>query len=109
MRTSRPAWAGAANLVGYLAGALLAPIVVQAHDLRPWLRGTILLAGAKNARLKLRALIAHLDTPLENGGDTQVVYLRTAKAKDLVPILQGVAATLTGIAPPTAADSAFRL
>ena len=63
---------------------------------------SILLAGAKNARLKLRALIAHLDTPLENGGDTQVVYLRNANAKDLVPILQGVAATLTGIAPPTA-------
>ena len=63
---------------------------------------SILLAGAKNARLKLRALIAHLDTPLENGGDTQVIYLRNANAKDLVPILQGVAATLTGIAPPTA-------
>ncbi|MBN8483118.1 MAG: type II secretion system secretin GspD [Xanthomonadales bacterium] len=63
---------------------------------------SILLAGAKNARLKMRALIAHLDTPLENGGDTQVVYLRNANAKDLVPILQGVAATLTGIAPPTA-------
>ena len=62
---------------------------------------SILLAGAKNARLKLRALIAHLDTPLENGGDTQVIYLRNANAKDLVPILQGVAATLTGIAPPS--------
>ena len=62
---------------------------------------SILLAGAKNARLKLRALIAHLDTPLENGGDTQVIYLRNANAKDLVPILQGVAATLTGMAPPS--------
>ena len=62
---------------------------------------SILLAGAKNARLKMRALIAHLDTPLENGGDTQVIYLRNANAKDLVPILQGVAATLTGIAPPS--------
>ena len=63
---------------------------------------SILLAGAKNARLKVRALIAHLDTPLENGGDTQVIYLRNANAKDLVAILQGVAATLTGVAPPTA-------
>ncbi len=62
---------------------------------------SILLAGAKNSRLKMRALIAHLDTPLENGGDTQVIYLRNANAKDLVPILQGVASTLTGIAPPT--------
>ena len=53
----------------------------------------------------MRALVAHLDTPLENGGDTQVIYLRYANAKDLVPILQGVAATLTGIAPPTATKS----
>jgi len=63
---------------------------------------SILLSGAKAGRLKLRALVAHLDTPIENGGDTQVIYLRYANAKDLVPILQGVASTLTGIAPPTA-------
>jgi general secretion pathway protein D len=66
---------------------------------------SILLAGAKNGRLKMRALIAHLDTPVDNGGDTQVIYLHYANAKDLVPILQGVAATLTGIAPPTAAKA----
>ena len=63
---------------------------------------SILLSGAKNARLKMRALIAHLDTPMAGGGDTQVIYLHYANAKDLVPILQGVASTLTGIAPPTA-------
>jgi general secretion pathway protein D len=66
---------------------------------------SILLAGAKNGRLKMRALIAHLDTPVDNGGDTQVIYLHYANAKDLVPILQGVAATLTGMAPPTAAKA----
>jgi len=66
---------------------------------------SILLAGAKAGRLKMRALVAHLDTPLDNGGDTQVIYLRYANAKELVPILQGVASTLTGIAPPTAAKS----
>jgi general secretion pathway protein D len=63
---------------------------------------SILLSGPKAGRLKMRALVAHLDTPIENGGDTQVIYLRYASAKDLVPILQGVAATLTGVAPPTA-------
>ncbi len=61
---------------------------------------SILLSGGKSGRLKLRALITHLDTPLDSGGDTQVVYLRYAKAKDLVPILQGVAATLNGEAAP---------
>ncbi len=63
---------------------------------------SLILSGAKNARLKIRALVAHLDTPLESGGDTQVIYLSYATAKDLVPILQGIAATLTGMAPPTA-------
>ncbi len=61
---------------------------------------SILLAGGKNGRLRMRALIAHLDTPVANGGDTQVVYLNYADAKELVPILQGVAATLTGETPP---------
>jgi general secretion pathway protein D len=63
---------------------------------------SILLSGAKNGRLRMRALIAHLDTPIAGGGDTQVIYLHYANAKDLVPILQGVASTLSGIAPPTA-------
>jgi len=63
---------------------------------------SILLSGAKSGRLRMRALIAHLDTPLDSGGDTQVIYLHYANAKDLVPILQGVATTLSGVAPPTA-------
>jgi general secretion pathway protein D len=61
---------------------------------------SILLSGGKGGRLRLRTLVTHLDTPMNNGGDTQVVYLSYASAKDLVPILQGVAATLTGEVPP---------
>jgi len=52
---------------------------------------SILLTGAKNARLRLRGIIAHLDTPLDTGGNTQVVFLNYAKAKDLADILLGVA------------------
>jgi general secretion pathway protein D len=63
---------------------------------------SILLSGGKSGRLRLRALVTHLDTPVSNGGDTQVVYLHNANAKDLVPILQGIAATLTGEAQPGA-------
>ncbi len=36
-------WAGAANLVGYLAGALLGPAIARRPDLRPWLRGMMVL------------------------------------------------------------------
>ena len=54
----------------------------------------VFLAGDQNVRLRLRALIAHIDTPLTNGGNVQVVYLRYAKAEDVVPILTGVSQKL---------------
>lgn len=57
---------------------------------------SILLTGDKRGRLRLRTLIAHLDTPLESGESTQVVYLRYAKAADLVPILDSLAKSLDG-------------
>lgn len=49
---------------------------------------SVLLGGDKADRLRLRALIAHLDTPLEDGGDTQVRYLRYADAEELAGKLQ---------------------
>lgn len=51
---------------------------------------SILLAGDKSARLRVRALVAQLDTPLEGGGFTQVVFLKHASAEELAPILLGV-------------------
>ncbi|MFO7602594.1 MAG: type II secretion system secretin GspD, partial [Gammaproteobacteria bacterium] len=56
---------------------------------------SILLSGDKTARLRIRALISHLDTPMEQGGDTQVVYLRHAVAKDLVAVLTGITQSTT--------------
>lgn len=56
----------------------------------------ILLSGDQAARLKLRALVSHLDTPLENNDATQVIYLRYAKADELATVLASVANTLTG-------------
>ena len=49
---------------------------------------SILIGGDRSERLRLRALIAHLDTPLEGGGDTQVRYLRYADAEELSTKLQ---------------------
>jgi general secretion pathway protein D len=49
---------------------------------------SVLIAGDKNKRLRIRALITHLDTPLEQGGDTQVRYLRYADAEELATKLQ---------------------
>ena len=75
---------------------------------------SILLSGEGKDRLRLRATISHLDTPTEDGGgNIHVVYLRYAKAADLVPVLTGVAkskpvardqrsASAVGVATPTA-------
>ena len=49
---------------------------------------SILIGGERSSRLRLRALIAHLDTPLEDGGNMQVRYLRYANATELADKLQ---------------------
>ena len=49
---------------------------------------TLLLHGPLNRRLRYRALIAHLDTPSEAGGDTRVRYLNYADAETLASNLQ---------------------
>jgi general secretion pathway protein D len=56
---------------------------------------SVLLSGDRAARLRMRTLIGHLDTPLENSDSTNVVYLRYAKAEDLVAVLDQTAAALT--------------
>lgn len=69
---------------------------------------SILLSGDPSARLRLRALVGHLDTPLGDNDATEVVYLRYAKADDLVPVLDGVAQTLTGESAGTAENPGKR-
>ncbi len=56
---------------------------------------SVLIGGEPAQRLRLRALVAHLDTPLEAGGDTQVRYLHYADAEKLAPKLKE---QITGIA-----------
>ena len=52
---------------------------------------SILVTGSRSARLKIRATISYLDTPLEKGtGNTHVIYLKYAKASNLVKILTGI-------------------
>ncbi|ASJ71278.1 type II secretion system secretin GspD [Granulosicoccus antarcticus] len=53
---------------------------------------SILLSGDPAARTRMRGTILNLDTPVESGGNTRVVYLRFANAADLLAILTGVSA-----------------
>ena len=52
---------------------------------------SILLTGEKSQRLRLKALIVDMDTPLATGGDTQVRYLRYADAEKIADKLKGQA------------------
>src|SRR5580658_5809911 len=64
---------------------------------------SILIAGDEAQRLRIRALIVHLDTPLEAGGDTRVRYLHYANAEKLAPKLKE---QITGIAQAAGAPGA---
>lgn len=64
---------------------------------------TILLSGPKAQRMKLRATIAHLDTPLDQGGTTQVMYLNYARASELVGVLKGISTDMENPTPENTA------
>jgi general secretion pathway protein D len=64
---------------------------------------SVLIGGEKSTRLRIKALIAHLDTPLESGGDTRVLYLQFADAEKIATKLkEQISATvaITTGAPP---------
>lgn len=51
---------------------------------------SVLVTGDRAERLRIRALISHLDSPLDQGGNARVVYLKYASAKDLSETLTRV-------------------
>jgi general secretion pathway protein D len=68
---------------------------------------SILLTGEKSQRLRLKALIINMDTPLATGGDTQVRYLRYADAEKIADKLKGqAAATAKAQGAPTGGAAA---
>jgi general secretion pathway protein D len=70
---------------------------------------SVLIGGEKTTRLRIKALIAHLDTPLESGGDTQVRYLQYADAEKIATKLkEQISATvaITTGAPPAGGGGA---
>jgi general secretion pathway protein D len=64
---------------------------------------SVLISGDQSQRLRIRALVAHLDTPLQAGGDTQVRYLHYADADKVAPKLKEY---ITGIAQGTPGGTA---
>jgi general secretion pathway protein D len=71
------------------------PIKVVADDRS----NSVVISGNPAQRLRLRALIAQLDTPLKRTGNTRVRYLRFANAEKIAPKLKE---QITGIAQAAA-------
>jgi general secretion pathway protein D len=71
---------------------------------------SVLLSGEKAQRLRLKALIADLDTPLAAGGDTQVRYLDYADAEAIAGKLKeqitGIVQATPGAVPPAGGGGA---
>ncbi|HET7673893.1 MAG TPA: secretin N-terminal domain-containing protein, partial [Gammaproteobacteria bacterium] len=60
---------------------------------------SVLIGGGQAERLRVKALIAQLDTPQKQGGNTQVIYLHYAKAVDIAKILQSYVTASEKAAP----------
>jgi general secretion pathway protein D len=67
---------------------------------------SVLISGESSRRLRIKALLAHLDTPLESGGDTQVRYLRYADAEKIAPKLKEQVTGIAQAAAPTGGGQA---
>jgi general secretion pathway protein D len=66
---------------------------------------SVLISGDQSQRLRIRALVAHLDTPLEKGGDTQIRYLHFANAEKIAPKLKEQITGIAQAAPSGAAGA----
>lgn len=104
------------RVVNSLAAAQGADAAGAARVVADERTNSILVSGEQSQRLRFRTLVAHLDTPLESGGDTQVRYLRYADAEKLAAKLKeqsgaavaaagGVAAAQAAAAPGSADKS----
>lgn len=85
--------ASAAEVVRVLTGLQTGEERARArvHMMADERSNSILLGGDPRRRVAMRAMIGHLDTPIE-AGNIQVVYLRYAKAEELAEVLRGLIA-----------------
>lgn len=65
----------------------------------------ILVAGSEHQREKIRALVRTLDSPVDSGASTQVVYLHYVNAEELVPVLRGTINSINENAKDNAAGT----
>lgn len=79
---------GSSNSGGGVPGQSSGPSFNISADERS---NSILLSGDPGKRAQVRRLIERMDTEISGSGNTQVVYLQYASAKEIVPILKSIA------------------
>ncbi len=67
-------------------GNAAGPVALAADDRS----NVVIISGDKSQRLKVRSLIAQLDVPRDELGNTEVVYLQYQRAEELVPVLSNI-------------------
>ena len=60
---------------------------------------SVLVSGDELERARIRKLIAHLDTPLEQSGNVKVIYLEYAEATELAEVLTRVMQNISKLDP----------
>ncbi len=60
---------------------------------------SVLVSGDELERARMRSLIEHLDTPLEQSGNVKVIYLEYANAVDIAEVLTRVMKNISELEP----------
>ncbi|MDU4315374.1 MAG: secretin N-terminal domain-containing protein [Klebsiella michiganensis] len=93
-------WASAADVVklvtelnkdtskSALPGSMVANVVADERT------NAVLVSGEPNSRQRIIAMIKQLDRQQATQGNTKVIYLKYAKASDLVEVLTGISSTM---------------
>lgn len=93
-------WASAADVVklvtelnkdtskSALPGSMVANVVADERT------NAVLVSGEPNSRQRIVAMIKQLDRQQATQGNTKVIYLKYAKAADLVEVLTGISSTM---------------
>ncbi len=69
---------------------------------------SVLVSGDELDRARVRKLISHLDTPLEQSGNVKVIYLEYADAMDLAEVLTRVMKNISELDTPEGGKPARR-
>ncbi|WP_083539436.1 type II secretion system secretin GspD [Enterovibrio coralii] len=70
------------------------PALLQPSFVADERTNSVLISGEPQVRERIRKLIAQLDREMATTGNNRVIYLRYAKAEDVVEVLQGVSENL---------------